>query len=133
MGITAAVGILATTSVASTVVSAKGQSKQRKGQERIRDAENRQNRINQARESRIQRSQIQQAAVNSGAGLDSSSVIQGQQNVASQVRTNELFVNQISDAQAQIASGQNLKMIGQSIGQVAVSYTHLTLPTIYSV
>jgi len=118
MGITPAIAILATTSVASTVVSAKSQSKQRKGQERIRDAENKQNRINQAREARIQRAQIQQTAVNTGAGLDSSSVIQGQQNVASQVRTNELFVNQISDAQAQIASGQKLQMIGQSIGEV---------------
>lgn len=116
MAVTAAIG--AVVAAAGTVVTAAGQAKTAKAQKKRSQLESRQQRIEQARQARIERARIQQAGIGSGAGLESSSVVAGASNVATQARSNTAFIDQIEGLNQRIASGQSTAAIGQGISSL---------------
>lgn len=94
-----------------------GGSKARKRQRRINNANAARERVKQFRESRLAQGQIAQAGVNSGAGLQSSSVISGTEGAVQQARGNIGFVDQINLLTQRRNAAMKYVQIGQALVQ----------------
>ena len=111
MAVVAAAGIVA----AGTVVSTVSALQQQKRQRRLEAVKSQRARQQQFREARIKSASIRQAGINSGAGLDASSVQGGAENVAQQARSNVGFINTVQQLQNSIMAARSLGSLGQGL------------------
>ncbi len=99
----------------AAVVQTIGNAKAQKRQRVLGRVRNRRSTIQQFRESRIRAGQIRQAGINSGAGLDSSSVVSGFEGVVQQARGNVNFINTVAQLQNSIASARSMAALAKGV------------------
>lgn len=121
MAVVAAIGAIV--GAGAAIVGVVGASKARKSQRRLDEARATRENQQQVRRSRIAAGQVTQAGISSGAGLDSSGVIQGAEGAVQQARGNIAFVSSVNQIANRLASAKSLINFGAGLGQFGQAIT----------